>query len=109
MKRGFRLTLSHCHPTLTGWYQVNPVLESFGNAKTQYNNNSSRFGKFTSIKFNGKGQVKGAEMIDHLLEKSRVVSQTENEQNFHIFYLMCQGLSSDGDLSVRQYTQYIYI
>lgn len=54
---------------------VSPVLEAFGNAKTKFNNNSSRFGKYTSVEFNGQGQVKGAKMTEFLLEKSRVIHQ----------------------------------
>jgi myosin-3 len=75
--------------------QVNPVLEAFGNAKTKFNNNSSRFGKYTSIDFNAQGAVKGASIIEYLLEKSRVVFQGDGEQNFHIFYLFFQGLGKD--------------
>ena len=87
---------------------VNPVLESFGNAKTKFNNNSSRFGKYTSIEFNAKGQVKGAKMIEYLLEKSRVVFQGDGEQNFHIFYLFFQGLSkaeqyAAGDVTTHRF------
>jgi len=89
--------------------EVNPVLEAFGNAKTQYNNNSSRFGKYTSVKFNSKGQVKGAEMTEYLLEKSRVVAQSDNEQNFHVFYLMFQGKSSDASLALGDIFDHRYL
>lgn len=36
---------------------ANPVLESFGNAKTLRNNNSSRFGRWTEVHFDPRGQV----------------------------------------------------
>lgn len=91
------------------WSQVNPVLEAFGNAKTQYNNNSSRFGKYTSVKFNSKGQVKGAEMTEYLLEKSRVTEQTDNEQNFHVFYLLFQGKSADPEYALGSIDDHRYV
>ncbi|CUF67578.1 myosin heavy chain MYA2, putative [Bodo saltans] len=68
-----------------------PILESFGNAKTVRNDNSSRFGKFMKVKFSPTGQLIGAETTKYLLEKSRIVTCAENERVYHSFYLVLRG------------------
>ncbi|KZV83973.1 hypothetical protein EXIGLDRAFT_301029 [Exidia glandulosa HHB12029] len=71
--------------------QANPILEAFGNAQTQRNNNSSRFGKFIRITFAGDGSIAGANIDWYLLEKSRVVARSELERSFHVFYQLLEG------------------
>ncbi|KAL8534893.1 hypothetical protein ACS0TY_010795 [Phlomoides rotata] len=71
--------------------KTNPILESFGNAKTLRNDNSSRFGKLIEIHFSETGKISGAKIQTFLLEKSRVVQCSEGERSYHIFYQLCAG------------------
>ena len=74
---------------------TNPILESFGNAKTIKNNNSSRFGKYMEIEFNDNNRIIGSAIRTYLLEKNRVMAQGPNERNYHIFYMLLAGASKD--------------
>jgi myosin heavy subunit len=93
--------------------RANPILESFGNAQTIRNNNSSRFGKFIRIEFSSGGQIAGANLEKYLLEKSRVTRQNPKERNYHVFYQFMKGAPQElkekflitGDLNEYSYTK----
>ncbi|KAG1706887.1 hypothetical protein DVH05_027737 [Phytophthora capsici] len=75
--------------------EVNPLLESFGNAKTTRNDNSSRFGKFTQLQFDKNHSLCGAQCETYLLEKTRVISHERGERNYHIFYQLLHGTTDE--------------
>uniref|UniRef100_U3IHW3 Myosin X n=1 Tax=Anas platyrhynchos platyrhynchos TaxID=8840 RepID=U3IHW3_ANAPP len=70
--------------------ESSPIMEAFGNAKTVYNNNSSRFGKFIQLNICQKGNIQGGRIIDCIL--NRVVRQNPGERNYHIFYALLAGV-----------------
>ena len=102
--------------------QSNPILETFGNARTIRNDNSSRFGtvlahapahpppqlthvlhhptnptgKFIELHFErGGGSLTGASIATYLLEKVRIVSQAEGDRNYHAFYQLVKGAGAE--------------
>jgi len=70
--------------------ESSPLLESFGNAQTVRNDNSSRFGKFTQLQFHQQAGRKpllvGSKCDTYLLEGSRVVHHSNGERTYHVFY-----------------------
>ncbi|KIH64464.1 myosin head [Ancylostoma duodenale] len=94
------------HPPL----KKGPVA-AFGNAKTVRNDNSSRFGKYIDVHFNSVGSIEGARIEKYLLEKSRIVAQSQGERNYHIFYCLLAGLSAEEKkhLELTRPSDYFYL
>ncbi|KAL9185115.1 hypothetical protein ACHAXT_002892 [Thalassiosira profunda] len=94
--------------------ESNPIMESFGNARTVRNDNSSRFGKYITLQFSSGGGAKsattnipgatliGASIETYLLEKVRLVHQTPGERNFHVFYELFSA-KEDTDAGASQF------
>ncbi|TID30042.1 hypothetical protein CANINC_001411 [Pichia inconspicua] len=80
---------------------TNPIMESFGNAKTTRNDNSSRFGKYLEILFDSNTVICAAKIRTYLLERSRLVFQPKSERNYHIFYQMIKGLDTETKKSIH--------
>ena len=75
--------------------QSNPILESFGNARTLRNDNSSRFGKFIELQFSKRGHLIGGIIRTYLLEKVRLAAQQNGERNFHVMYQLIAGCTAE--------------
>ncbi|XP_054642512.1 unconventional myosin-XVI isoform X2 [Dunckerocampus dactyliophorus] len=75
---------------------VDCLLEAFGHAKTQRNNNSSRFIKLLTVQYCDKRRtLRRARVSTYMLEKSRVVQLPPHQRSFNIFYLMAEGMSPE--------------
>jgi cellulose synthase/poly-beta-1,6-N-acetylglucosamine synthase-like glycosyltransferase len=62
------------------------VHESFGNAASMHNDNSSRFGRLTRIHYNKEGLMLGSSVKHYFLERTRLSDLGSNESTFHAFY-----------------------
>uniref|UniRef100_A0A8C4X6Z7 Unconventional myosin-X-like n=1 Tax=Erpetoichthys calabaricus TaxID=27687 RepID=A0A8C4X6Z7_ERPCA len=76
--------------------ESSPIMEAFGNAKTVYNNNSSRFGKFIQLHFSQNGNIQGGSSNCFCCEfQNRVVRQNPGERSYHIFYALLAGADAE--------------
>jgi myosin-5 len=68
------------------------LVAAFGNAKTLRNDNSSRFGKYIKLRYDGSYTLRGAYTEHFLLEKTRLLQADKGERNYHVFYQLLAGL-----------------
>ena len=87
------------------------VLETFGNSRTLFNPNASRFGKYTELQFSDRGKLTGVKTLDYYLERNRVAAIPSGERNFHIFYYLIAGASPEErqHLHLLEKTMYRYL
>jgi len=98
----------HLDPVVQRVVESNPLLEAFGNAKTERNDNSSRFGKYLQLQFDmstsgssdmigssSRCGLAGSKCDVYLLEKNRVTGHSDRERTYHIFYQICDAPESD--------------
>lgn len=95
MMRFFAVGSKGDHSIQDAIMAANPVLEAFGNAKTIRNNNSSRFGRFMKLQVSRDGGIRCGSVLSFLLEKSRILTQDENERSYHIFYQLIKGAPAE--------------
>jgi myosin-1 len=90
--------------------QTNVVFETFGNSRTNRNDNSSRFGKYMDLHFDFKFDPIGGKIQHYLLEKSRVVKEQLGERNFHSFYQLLYGENNLHEYGINHKAEdYYYI
>ncbi|KAI5993531.1 P-loop containing nucleoside triphosphate hydrolase protein [Pisolithus albus] len=65
-------------------------IETFGNARTLFNPNASRFGKYTELQFTERGRQCDIKTLNYYLERNRVAAVPSGERNFHIFTILSQ-------------------
>ncbi|XP_065202156.1 unconventional myosin-Va isoform X2 [Planococcus citri] len=70
------------------------VLRSLGSAKTASNSESSRIGHFIEVQVT-HGALYRTKIHCYFLDQTRVVRPLPNEKNYHIFYQLLVGLTSE--------------
>ena len=87
------------------------VLEAFSHAKNTINENASCTAKYLLLQFNERGRMLGAKFSNYTLDKSRIVNTSGDERNFHIFYYILFGSSSEerATLHLNETSNYPYL
>ncbi|CDJ48979.1 Myosin IJ heavy chain, putative [Eimeria brunetti] len=79
----------------------NAIFESFGNAATRRNHNSSRIGRLTLLHFDSGGLLRGGGLRTYLLEAARITAHKKGDRNFHVFYQLLRGSTEELRMSMN--------
>jgi myosin-18 len=66
-------------------------LEAFGNCRTPFNTNATRFTHIFSLDFDHSGQIAAASIQLLIYERQRVTRWPTGQPTFHVFYEMIAG------------------
>ena len=61
--------------------------------------------------FQSRKSITGAKLSEFLLEKSRIVTHSHDERNYHVFYCMLAGMSKEEKqiLDLTNASDYVYL
>ncbi|XP_019849259.1 PREDICTED: unconventional myosin-IXa-like [Amphimedon queenslandica] len=76
------------------WQVSSVVLKALGTAGTQANKDASRIGRLVEFHYQGM-QITRLKVNCYFLDQTRLVNPPQNEQNYHIFYQILAGLTSE--------------
>lgn len=99
-------TSSNIHTLSSVLLPTSTILEAFGHARTKHNHNSSRYGKYTKLQYSSDHRLISAYTETFLLEKTRVVSVSESESNFHVFYMLLNEKSEASKYQLESIADY---
>lgn len=85
------------------------VLESFGNASTAFNTNSSRFNKYLELQFDVDGTIAGAKIVTFSLEIYRIAQLPAGERLFHVFNYLLAGATAEERSKLKLSDRFAYL
>lgn len=74
---------------------LQPLLDSFGNAKTIASPNASRHSRLLELHFTERGRISGGKVLAFGLDKGRLARLQHEERTYHVFYQLLAGASAD--------------
>jgi chitin synthase len=77
------------------------ILQQFGSARTVQNTSASGFGQFQELQYNERGRIIGLKTMTYNLDRSRLTHVPQNERNFHVFYSLLSGTSTEERTALR--------